>query len=197
MNREDVTELHYITAIANVPSIMEHGILSHTLAEQLAHDSVAMPEIQERRRNKQIPGARRLHEYANLYFHAHNPMLSRCRGRNNEICVLRVRPAILDELNVIITDRNAATDLVGFWPVTDGLLRINSERVFARFWLHPDDLIEERRHKAEKCAEVLVPDRVEAPLITGAHVSNQIALTTFQALGITLPVRIRSDMFFW
>jgi hypothetical protein len=197
MNRADVIELQYITAIANVQSIIEHGILSHTLAEQLAHDSVAMPEIQEIRKNKQIPGARRLHEYANLYFDAHNPMLSRCRGRNNEICVLRVGPAVLDVSGVIITDRNAATDLVRFWPATDGLLRINSERVLARFWLHPDDLIEERRHKAEKCAEVLVPDRVEAPLLVGAYVSNQTALTTFQALRITLPVHIRSDMFFW
>lgn len=56
MNRADVTELHYITAIANLSSIMKHGILSYTLADQLAHDSVAMPEIQEGRRNKQIPG---------------------------------------------------------------------------------------------------------------------------------------------
>jgi len=58
MNREDVTELHYITAMANLPSILQHGILSHTQATRVAHDSVAMPEIQERRRNKQIPGAR-------------------------------------------------------------------------------------------------------------------------------------------
>jgi len=97
MNRTDVTELHYITAIANLPSIVRHGILSHTLADKLAHDSVAMPEIQERRRNKQIPNAGLLHEYANLYFDAHNPMLSKCRGRNNEICVLHIDPAVLDQ----------------------------------------------------------------------------------------------------
>jgi len=81
MNRAGVQELHYITAIANVPSILQHGILSHTLAAQLVHDSVAMPEIQERRKNRQIPGARTLHEYANLYFDAHNAMLSKCRKR--------------------------------------------------------------------------------------------------------------------
>ena len=49
---------------------VRHGILSHTLAEQLAHDSVAMAEIQQIRTNKQIPGGRPLHEYANLYFDA-------------------------------------------------------------------------------------------------------------------------------
>src|SRR5882672_6495886 len=109
MNRADVIELHYITAIANVISIVWSGILSHTLADELVHDSVAMPEIQERRRNKQIPGARMLHEYANVYFDAHNPMLSKCRQRNNEICVLRVNPTVLDLPSVIVTDRNAAT----------------------------------------------------------------------------------------
>jgi hypothetical protein len=137
MNRADVTELHYITAIANVPSMLRHGILSHTLADRLAHDSVAMPEIQERRRNKRIPGARLLHEYANLYFDAHNPMLSRCRGRNNEICVLEIDPSVLDLPGVIIADRNAASDWTGFWPVSRGLRVVSKERVFARYWTHP------------------------------------------------------------
>jgi hypothetical protein len=54
MNRADVTELHYITATANVTSILQHGILSHTLAVELTHDFVAMPEIQAIRQNKQI-----------------------------------------------------------------------------------------------------------------------------------------------
>ena len=196
MNRADVTELHYITAIANVPSISRHGILSHTLADQLAHDSVAMPEIQERRSNKQIPGARPLHEYANLYFDAHNPMLSRCRARNNEICVLRIDPIVMDQADVIVTARNAAADLVRFWPLEDGLAVVDRERVFARYWTHADDFYEERRHKAEKCAELLVPDRVNPQLIRGVYVANQIALGEFQRVNSELSVQVRSDMFF-
>jgi len=196
MDRADVTELHYITAIANLSSILRHGILSHNLAHQLAHDSVAMPEIQERRRNKRIPGARFLHDYANLYFDAHNPMLSRCRGRNNGICVLQIDPVVMDQPGVIVTDRNAAADWVRFWPVDDGLSVISRERVFARYWTHPDDFYEERRHKSEKCAEVLVPDRVNVRLITGAYVANQLALAEFQGLDSELSVRTRSDMFF-
>jgi ssDNA thymidine ADP-ribosyltransferase DarT-like protein len=196
MKRADVTELHYIAAIANVSSILQHGILSHTLAAELAHDSVAMPEIQERRRNKLIPGAGMLHDYANLYFDAHNPMLSRCRQRNNEICVLRVDPAALDLPAVIVTDRNAAADWASFWPLNDGLERIDRGRVFARYWVHPDDLYEERRHKAEKCAEVLVPDRIDPQLVNGAYVANQTAFVSFQNLNTGLRVQIRSDMFF-
>ena len=196
MNREDVIELHYITAIANVSSILRHGILSHTLADQRAHDSVAMPEIQQRRSNKRIPGARLLHEYANLYFDAHNPMLSRCRGRNNEICVLRVDPSVLDFPGVIIADRNASSDWAGFRSVSGGLGGISKDRVFARYWTHPDDPYEEMRHKSEKCAEVLVPDRVTPQLIRGVYVANQVALAEFQRLNPRLSVDIRSDMFF-
>jgi hypothetical protein len=88
MKRPDVTELHYITPIANVPSILQYGILSHARAERVPHGSVAMQEIQDRRRNKQIPGARTLHDYANLYFDAHNPMLSARRSQNDLLCVL-------------------------------------------------------------------------------------------------------------
>lgn len=76
MTRADVTELHYITAIANVPSILENGILSHALAQAIPYESIAERGVQDRREAKAVPGGRTLHEYANLYFDAHNPMLS-------------------------------------------------------------------------------------------------------------------------
>ena len=135
----------------------EYGILSHNRAKRVGHDSVAMSEIQERRKDKQIPGARHLHDYVNLYFDAHNPMLSKLRSKNNEICVLQINPTVLDIPEVIIADQNAAANWVRFFPVTDGLTALDRERVFARYWLHQEDMIDEWRHKAEKCAEVLVP----------------------------------------
>ncbi len=196
MNRADVTELHYITAIANVPSMVQHGILSHNLAGQLDHDSVAMPEIQQIRENKQIPGARSLHEYANLYFDAHNPMLSKCRGRNDEICVLRIAATVLDQPGVIVADRNAASGWARFWPVAAGLGNINGDRLFARYGTHRDSPYEEMSHKSEKCAEVLVPDRVEVRFIIGAYVSNQTTQLAFQQLNTELPAQIRGEMFF-
>jgi hypothetical protein len=197
MNRADIYELHYITAIANVPSILQHGILSHTLAAQLAHHSVAMPEIQERRRNKQIPGARILHEYANLYFDAHNPMLSIRRNWNDEICVLRVSENVLNLDGVIVSDMNAARDAVRFYDVPTGLAALDRERLYAAFWLHQDNPTEEDRHKALKCAEALIPDLVPPNFILGAHVANHIALNTFQGLNLPLQVTIKAGMFFY
>lgn len=197
MNRSDITELHYIALIANVPSIVERGILSNARAADVPHQSLAMAEVQERRRPKQIPGGRRLHEYVNLYFDAHNPMLSSRRSRNDEICILRIEPAVLDAPGVIVADCNASSKWARFLPVPAGLQAIDRERVFATFWLHSDDPYDEIRHKSEKCAEVLVPDRVQPKLVIGAYVANQTALSMCQALNVQLPVRIKRDIFFW
>lgn len=195
MNRADIAEFHFITPIGNVPSILRHGILAHRQADKLTHDSVAMQEVQERRKDKKIPGARPLHEYANLYFDAHNPMLSTRRKQNDSICVLRVAPDVLDLPGVIVADRNAASKWVRFYPSPQGLAHLDQKRVFAHYWTHQDPF-QEWEHKSIKCAEVLVPDRVEPRFIVGAYVANAAALADFNALNVELPVSINGDMFF-
>ena len=195
MNRSDISELHFIAPIANVPSILEHGILSHRQAGRLTHASVAMQEVQERRKNKQIPGARPLHDYANLYFDAHNPMLSKRRSQNNEICVLRVSPDVLDLPDIIIADRNAASQWVRFYKSAEGLTQLDRDMVFAHYWTHQDQF-QAWEHKSIKCAEVLVPDKIKPRLIIGAYVANQMALACFQALKASLPATVKLDIFF-
>ncbi len=192
----DVSELHYITPIENVPSILTHGILSNRRAAHLAHASVAMEEVQDRRRDKRIPGARPLHEYVNLYFDAHNPMLSKRRAQNDVICVLRIAPAALDIEGAIVADRNAASDYVRFYTAADGIRALDKEMVFARFWINAADPFDEMIRKSVKCAEVLVPDKLEPRFVIGAFVANERALRAFQALNTQLPVAVNSGMFF-
>jgi len=196
VNREDISELHYIAPIENVLSMMRHGILSNRQAAQVTHTSVAMEEVQDRRRNKQIPGARPLHDYANLYFDAHNPMLSKRRDKNDTICVLRIDHAVLNVPAVIIADCNAASDYVRFSTVEMGIQALDKDLVFARFWTNSSDPFEAMRHKSIKCAEVLVPDAVIPELLIGAYVANELALCALEALRTRLPVVINSDMFF-
>lgn len=196
MKRSDVKELYYITPIANVPSIMNNGILSHELSKKLAHESLAMEEIQSKRGNKRIPGAKKLHEYANLYFDAHNPMLCKRQNFNEQICVLRIDTSVLDLPNVIITDRNAASDWVRFNSVIDGLAALDKDKIYARYWTNVDNQYDLWENKSIKCAEVLIPDRVEPKYIVGAYVANQTALEAFQQLNIQLTVSINSDIFF-
>lgn len=196
MKRADIKELYYITPIANVPSIMKKGILSNVLSKKLPHESLAMEEIQFRRRNKQIPGARKLHDYANLYFDAHNPMLCKRQNQNNQICILCISTSVLNLPNVIISDRNAASNWARFNSVIDGLAALNKNKIYARYWSNARDQYELWEQKSIKCAEVLVPDNVEPKYILGAYVANETALKAFQKLNIQLTVSIRRDIFF-
>lgn len=171
MKREELEELHYIAPIANVPSILKHGILSHVRADKFPHQSVAMQEIQNRRRKVQVPNARRLHEYVNLYICARNPMMYKRQAEHQSICILRISPDVLDIPNTIVADQNASSGYVRFRPAPNGLAYIDRNLVFAERWTHPDDPIEQYQHRSIKCAEVLVPDRVKASFIIGAYVS--------------------------
>jgi hypothetical protein len=68
--------------------------------------------------------------------------------------------------------------------------------VFAVYWTHPDNKYEEMEHKSIKCAEVLIPNKVEPKYILGAYVANQAALAAFKKLKIELTVETKSGIFF-
>jgi hypothetical protein len=56
MERSQVPEFHFIAPIANVASILHHGILSHNRAALLQHFDISMQKIQELRGKKRVPG---------------------------------------------------------------------------------------------------------------------------------------------
>ena len=171
MKRSDIKDLHYITHIDNLKSICEHGILCHNRAKKMKFTSVANGKIQERREKVVIPGGKRkLHSYANLYFNARNPMMFKRKDMHNELCVLQINQALLDEPNVIISDRNASSGYVLFSPSPSGLKNLDTVLIFADDWTD-DDPIEYWIRKSTICAEVLVPDYVEPKFITGVYVS--------------------------
>src|SRR5947209_6215878 len=99
-----VTELHCIMPIVNIGSVMKHGILSYERAAKLEHRSVALQPVQDRRDQKRVPGGLKLHQYANLYFHARNPMLFKRQNEAQNLCILQVSTAILDADGTVITD---------------------------------------------------------------------------------------------
>jgi len=188
-----VTELHCIMPIGNVPSVLAHGILSHEAAAKLHHHSVAMQPIQDRRNVKSVPGGLRLHQYANLYFHARNPMLS--VRRHEDICVLRISTDVLNVQGTVITDQNAASNYVRFLAPNQWHF-LDFDDIFARDWRHPDNQIEEWRHKSRKCAEVLVPKRVPPAMLSGAYVVDHATHARLNQAGFALPVAIDADFFF-
>ena len=195
MQRSELTELHYITPIANVPSILRLGILSHTRAKRVQHESVAMDEIQDRRARVTVPGGRKLHEYVNLYICARNPMMYKRQACHEDLCVLRIIPALIDLPGVVVTDGNASGDYVRFSAAPGGLSIVNRQMTFADDWRDPDP-IQYYRKKAAKCAEVLVPDVVSPNYIMGAYVSCQEAMNKLRTLNTNILVSINNHLFF-
>jgi ssDNA thymidine ADP-ribosyltransferase, DarT len=191
----NLSEFQNIALIDNIPSVLKHGILSYVEAAKVPHHSVALETVQEKRDVKRVPGGLALHEYANVYFHARNPMMSRRRNEAHRLCVLRVSPEILNVPGAVIADQNAASKYVRFLA-PDRLQYLNLEYVFARNWKHPGDQIEEWRHSSAKCAEVLIPQRIPTEFLTGAYVLNGAARTQLEGHGFELPIQIDSDIFF-
>jgi hypothetical protein len=190
-----VAEFHCIMPIDNLPSVAQHGILSYERAARLKHHSVAMQPVQDKRDQKQVPGGLRLHQYANLYFHARNPMLFKRLDEVDRLCVLRVSIDVLEIDGAVITDQNAASDYVRFLhPSQWQLLAFND--IYAMDWRHPNDPIAFWRHKARKCAEVLVPHHIEPRFLIGAYVVDSATATRLANLGFRLPVAVDSVLFF-
>ena len=189
-------EFHCIMPIANVASVTKYGLLSYERAKKLEHRSVAMPDIQERRDMVRIPGAgRKLHHYANLYLDARNPMLFKRKNEAGTLCVLRISTRACHIEGVVFADRNASSDYTRFLAFNQIDL-LDLEAIYARDWRHPDDVIAYFRHKSQKCAEFLVPDRLPPEFIKGAFVVSITAKRYLQKTGFTLPIKIDADLFF-
>lgn len=200
MKHRELKELHYITDMNNVPSILCHGILSNRRAKTMKPVSVAMKEIQEARAKVRVQGGLPLHDYVNLYISARNPMLYKLKDKHLDLCVLRVNTDILALPGVVISDRNAAcrdgfAGVPRFLPGPQGLSIVDRDLVFAEFWMDSDP-VQQAQKKAAKCAEVLVPHRVPPVFIFGTYVSCREAKTKFLALKTGLSVSLNSDLFF-
>jgi hypothetical protein len=196
MQRDELTHLYFITAIANVVSILEHGLLSHRRAGRLPHTDISMASVQDIRATKRVPGGLVLHEYAPLYIWARNAMLfKRQREMLSELCVLILDPGVLDLEGVVISDHNAAAGLAHFAPYPDGLEAVDKELTFAEFWTHENPGEQDRRRK-RGCAEVLVPHGIHPSFIVGIAVGNETARASAEALDTGLPVRLWRYLFF-
>jgi ssDNA thymidine ADP-ribosyltransferase DarT-like protein len=189
-----VKELQCIMPVANVGSVLQRGILSHEGAAKIDHESAAMQEVQDRRDKKRVPGGLKLHQYANLYFHARNPMLYKRKDDAASLCVLRISIEVLNLKGVVITDQNAASDWVRFLDPSQYRL-LDFDAIFASDWRHPNDPIAYRRHRLKKCAEVLVPHSVDPKFLFGIYVVDGSVSDQLRRI-CSLEVSVDASMFF-
>lgn len=189
-----VVEFHNIIPIQNIPSVLTHGILSNVCAVNILHGDCSMAEIQDKRDMVQVPGGLKLHQYANLYFDARNPMMSKRREQAELLCVLIISVKVLACEGVVLSDQNASSDYVRFYPPED-LNKLPFEQIYSKDWRH-SDMITYWRQKSRKCAEILVPNKVNPEYIRGAYVVNEEAQTKLLNTGFNKAVKINPDLFF-
>lgn len=187
--------LYNIQHIYNIPSIMRRGLLSNEEAIKYDHKSIAMNVIQAKRDTVKIPNGMWLHQYANLYFHYWNPMLSKLRDHNREICILKINASVLDLKGVILTDRNASSDYVAFYDAEMGLDAIDFSSVYAKYWTD-QNYYNYCIKSSKKCAEVLVPYSVPYDYVMCAAVFDNDAKYKMLNNGFDKEILVRPCSFF-
>jgi hypothetical protein len=122
-------------------------------------------------------------------------MMYKRKDQAESLCVLRVSRSVLNLDNVVLADQNASSDYVRFLSPAQ-IRHINLDQVYALDWRHQGDQIAYFRHKATKCAEVLVPNVVAPELIVGAYVVNARARNALLATGFSQEIQINAQLFF-
>lgn len=202
MNLTDIKELYFITPIENLDSILQHGLLSHNRIKQLKleHKSIANGAIQERRKNKPVPGGRhKLHDFVNLYFNPRNAMMFKRKDIHVDMCVLGVDVGLLHNRNTIVTDGNASSDYTIFYPASSGIQKLDRNLVFARSW-YDDDYFAMLRKKRAICSEALVLNNIPANHIKQVYVScsenDEKVGAILKKKNFSLAIKVNKKMFF-
>ncbi len=101
----------------------------------------------------------------------------------------------MDDPDCILSDRNAATDLVKFYPASEGVNEIDFGKVFEKYWKH-DNHYEYLNHKSIKCAEILVPHCIPYDYIIGAYVVNDSVAEALANAGFGKQIVVNSKVFY-
>jgi len=189
-----IKEFHNIMPIQNIPSVISSGILSYERAADVSHGDCSMAEIQDKRDNVEIPNGLKLHQYANLYFDARNPMMSKRRGQAESLCILSISIQVLQCKGVVLTDRNASSEYVRFYQAQD-VSKLPLDQIYLEDWTHVDQYTYWRQ-KSHKCAEVLVPFEVPYIYIRGAYVVDEATQINLFNSGFKKKIKISPNLFF-
>jgi hypothetical protein len=191
------TEVGFIAPTANLASILERGILSHSLARTVEHESIADKAIQLRRGRVEIDvgGGRKraLHSFANAYLNPRNAMLRRVR--DSGVVVLKLSaPAIFVLAGARVSDRNLAVYGAQTLPLPTGLAELDPAVVLGPGWFDGGYRNEAKMQIMQ--AEILVPDSIPARLITRMCVRTENEADTIRGEFPKVRIDVDRDLFF-
>ncbi|MBF5059032.1 DarT ssDNA thymidine ADP-ribosyltransferase family protein [Candidatus Neptunochlamydia vexilliferae] len=201
-------ELHFITPIENVASILEKGILCHKLAETIKHEDISNPSVQKNRSYKYIPNNSRekynkkqliLHEYVNLYFNAHNGMMLALKLKKKQLCVLSIDIAVLRKPEAIVSNVNAALNIAQFQSAKKACFSREVMRALKNpFYAYRSQSYSYRTiWKAARQAEALVPKKVASKWIKAIYVPNEkVGEKLSKNLTKDIPIWVHETLFF-
>ncbi|CAN5640368.1 hypothetical protein BH23CHL2_BH23CHL2_18800 [soil metagenome] len=193
INRDEISDLHFITDVANVPSILWFGILSRNKVQDLGleYQDFSLESVQQHRKRRTTADGLSLHHYANLYFFAHNITLYRILKNQpvSSVCVLAVDPAVVDMPYTHISDGNLGSHRSTTWPSPEGLQLIDKDALFS--WV-PHKFPDQRRIQ---CAEVQVLGWVDPRLIRYIYVPNLDSEAKLKESGVGRPMRRWPELF--
>lgn len=196
--RYGIDYLYHFTHVENMPSILEHGLLSHNEAHAkgLVEEDLSDPEVQALRGNRRFSSGRSLHDFVPLYFNPKNPMLYRLREHQDDIVILFLDQRLLAQPGVFFTDGNAANWATKFFNDLRHLADLDWGCIRADYWNDFDD------GKRKRCAEILVPDVIPFRKVQRRRVRTRSTRERFDALmravGKKLgpPVGVDAGLFF-
>ena len=154
--------LFYMAPRKNAPWIALSGVFSYNRINTSDFSqflqSIADPFVNNRRDSLQIE-EKPLHDYVPLYWATHTPMQYVVKLPQDQLVFFVLEAAqILKLSGVITTDGNAASNDTKFFRGDGALPHLDWEIIQTpNCW--------SREYKRKKCAEVLVPDKIEPTLI--------------------------------
>mgnify|MGYP000924424427 FL=1 len=194
-NKTQKNGFYNIMPIENIKSILTNGILSHNNAKKINHNSVAMQEVQDIRENIKVPNGMYLHDYANLYFDFGNPMMYKRRNQAEHLCILKISLEVFNLDGIVVSDRNASSLYARFYTPSVGINMLDFDTIYMKNW-NSGDFYLKLYYKSVKCAEILVPNKVDSKYITAACVINEINRNKLIDVGFKEEIFVSKSNFF-
>lgn len=151
--------IYHFTHIANIPSIIQHGLLAKKHAPP-NYVSIAAEGIQNRRDELPFPvSGRGIHDYVPFYFCSVCPMLlavvMKKQVDQSSIVYFEYPISSLCRTGSLFTDAAANSNtLPNFYNDESGLNSLDWEAIDGRQWNPPDDV------KRRRMAEALIPNSI-------------------------------------
>lgn len=156
--------LYHFTHLENLPSILEHGLLSKNEVQNLGinYSDIAYESIQERRDDMGVPcgSGGCIHDYVPLYFCKRSPMLNAVVSNKISdeqfIIYLEFPIQILEQLHGVFTDHSANTSVLPtFYENPSQLIHLDWEAIDTWSWGSQHDIEGQIPVRRKKQAEAL------------------------------------------